>query len=218
MPRWGMVIDVKRCIACWGCTIACKEEHFLPPGVFWNRVLIGESGKFPSSSKLIYPILCNHCSEAACVEACPTGATYVREDGIVAVDDEKCVGCRACLVSCPYQQRTYYDKETKEREYFPGQGKTELELIGEKLYPFTLGTVTKCNFCTERLEDGMKKGLKPGVDEDASPACVNICPVNARIFGDLDDPNSKVNRLIMEYKGKQLRPEFGTEPAVYYID
>jgi len=107
MPRWGMVIDVKRCIACWGCTIACKEEHFLPPGVFFNRVLIGETGKFPSSSKLIYPILCNHCSEAACVEACPTGATYIREDGIVEVDDDKCVGCRACLVSCPYQQRTY---------------------------------------------------------------------------------------------------------------
>jgi phenylacetyl-CoA:acceptor oxidoreductase subunit 1 len=86
------------------------------------------------------------------------------------------------------------------------------------LYPFTLGTVIKCNFCTERLEDGMKKGLEPGVDEAASPACVNICPVNARIFGDLDDPNSKINRLIMEHKGKQLRPEFGTEPAVYYID
>ncbi len=218
MPRWGMVIDVKRCIACWGCSIACKEEHFLPPNVFWNRILIGERGKYPSSSKLILPILCNHCTEAACVEACPTGATYVREDGIVAIDDEKCVGCRACLVSCPYQQRTYYDKEVKDREYFPGQGKTELELIGEKLYPFTLGTVIKCNFCTERLEDGMAKGLEPGVDEAASPACVNICPVNARIFGDLDDPNSKINRLIMEHKGKQLRPEFGTEPAVYYID
>ena len=218
MPRWGMVIDVKRCIACWGCTIACKEEHFLPPGVFWNRVLIGESGKFPSSSKLIYPILCNHCEDAACVEACPTGATYVREDGIVAIDDKKCVGCRACLVACPYQQRTYYDKEVKAREYFPGQGKTEMELIGEKLYPFTLGTVIKCNFCSERLDDGMKKGLTPGEDEDATPACVNMCPVDARIFGDLDDPNSKISRMIMEYKGKPLRPEFGTEPAVYYID
>jgi Fe-S-cluster-containing dehydrogenase component len=167
---------------------------------------------------LILPILCNHCSEAACVEACPTGATYVREDGIVAIDDEKCVGCRACLVACPYQQRTYYDQEVKDREYFPGQGKTELELIGEKLYPFKLGTVMKCNFCAERIEAGLKKGLTPGVDEEASPACVNICPVNARVFGDLADPNSKINRMIMEHKGKQLRPEFGTEPAVYYID
>lgn len=218
MPRWGMLIDVKRCIGCWGCTIACKEEHFLAPGVFFNRLLIGEKGKFPSSRKLIYPVLCNHCEEAACVEACPTGATYVREDGIVAVDPDKCVGCRACLVSCPYQQRTYYDKSVRDREYFPGQGKTEMELIGEKLYPFKEGTVIKCNFCAERLEEGMKKGLTPGVDEEATPACVNICPVGARVFGDLSDSNSRINRMIMEHKGKQLRPEFGTEPAVYYID
>jgi phenylacetyl-CoA:acceptor oxidoreductase subunit 1 len=106
----------------------------------------------------------------------------------------------------------------KDKEYFPGQGKTAMELIGEKLYPFKVGTVIKCNFCSERIEDGLKKGLKPGKDEDATPACVNICPVNARTFGDLDDPNSEINRLIMENKGKQLRKEFGTEPAVYYID
>ena len=218
MTRWGMVTDVKRCIACWGCTIACKEEHFLPPNVFWNRVLIGESGSFPTSRKLIYPVLCNHCSEAACVEACPTGATYQREDGIVMVDYDKCVGCRACLVSCPYQQRTYYDEKDQKAEYFPGQGKTALELIGEKLYPLQVGTVVKCNFCAERVDEGVKKGLKPGIDDEATPACVTICPVGARTFGDLDDPESEVSRLIMEKKGKTLRPEFGTEPAVYYID
>lgn len=218
MPRWGMVIDVKRCIACWGCTISCKEEHFLPPKVFWNRVLIGESGKFPTSRKLIYPVLCNHCRDAACVDACPTGATYQREDGIVAIDYDKCVGCRACLVSCPYQQRTYYDAKKRDSEYFPGQGKTEFELIGEKLYPFQVGTVMKCNFCAERIDGGRQKGKEPGVDDEASPACVIACPVNARVFGDLDDPESEVSRLIMEKKGKPLRPEFGTEPCVYYID
>ncbi len=218
MPRWGMVIDVKRCIACWGCTISCKEEHFLPPNVFWNRVLIGESGKFPTSRKLIYPVLCNHCREAACVEACPTGATFQREDGIVSVDYDQCVGCRACLVSCPYQQRTYYDEKKRDAEYFPGQGKTEFEKIGEKLYPFQVGTVMKCNFCAERLDEGEKKGQTPGKDDEATPACVSACPVAARVFGDLDDPESEVSKLIMEKKGKQLRPEFGTEPAVYYID
>jgi phenylacetyl-CoA:acceptor oxidoreductase subunit 1 len=121
-------------------------------------------------------------------------------------------------VSCPYQQRTYYDQEVKDREFFPGQGKTAMELLGEKLYPFKVGTVIKCNFCSERVDAGLKKGLTPGKDEDATPACVNICPVNARVFGDLDDSNSEINRLIMEKKGKQLRKEFGTEPAVYYID
>lgn len=218
MPRWGMVIDVKRCIACWGCSISCKEEHFLPPGVFWNRVLIGESGRYPTSRKLIYPVLCNHCQDAPCVEACPTGASFKREDGVVMVDYDQCVGCRACVVSCPYQQRTYFDEKLKEAEYFPGQGKTEFELIGEKLYPFQEGTVIKCNFCAERIDGGIQKGLTPGEDDEATPSCVIACPVGARTFGDLDDPESGVSRLIMEKNGKPLRPEFGTEPSVYYID
>ena len=218
MPKWSMVIDVKRCIGCWSCSISCKEEHFLPPGVFWNRVLIGEKGKYPTSKKIMYPVLCNHCEEAACVDACPTGATFKREDGIVMIDYDQCVGCRACLVSCPYQQRTYYTKELKEAEYFPGQGKTSFEQLGEEIYPFQVGTVMKCNFCVERLDDGVSRGLVPGKDLDATPACVNACPVGARHFGDMDDPESDVSRLIKEESGKQLRPEFGTEPCVFYID
>ncbi len=218
MARWGMVIDVKRCIACWSCTISCKEEHFLPPNVFWNRVLISETGKFPTSRKLIWPILCNHCKDAVCVEACPTGATFKRDDGIVMVDYDQCVGCRACLVSCPYQQRTYYDKNTAKAEYFPGQGKTAFEKLGDEIYPFQTGTVMKCNFCEERIEDGKAKSLEPGKDIDATPACVNACPVDARKFGDLDDNTSEVSQLIKNYSGKQLHPEFGTDPSVYYID
>lgn len=218
MPRWGMVIDVKRCIGCWSCAISCKEEHFLPPGVFWNRVLIGERGKYPTSRKLIYPVLCNHCTEASCVEACPTGATYQRQDGIVLVDYDKCVGCRACLVACPYQQRTYYDQKKKDAEYFPGQGKTQFELLGEEIYPFQVGTVMKCNFCVERLDEGLAKGLTPGKDLEATPACVNSCPVGARVFGDFDDPKSEVSQLIKTHNAKQLRPEYGTDPAVMYID
>ena len=218
MAKWGMVIDIKRCIACWSCCISCKEEHFLPPDVFWNRLLIGETGSFPTSRKLIYPILCNHCEEAACVEACPTGATFKRDDGIVLIDYDKCVGCRACLISCPYQQRIYYSKEIKKKEYFPNQGKTEFEKLGEEIYPFQEGTVIKCNFCVERIEEGLKNGFIPGEDRDATPACVNACPVGARFFGDIDDPNSNISKIIKEKAGKQLKPEFGTNPNVYYID
>ena len=101
MARWGMVIDTKKCIGCWGCTMACKEEHFLPSGILWNRVLIGEKGKFPSVTKVIYPVLCNHCEEAACVDVCPSGASFRREDGIVMIDYDQCTGCRACVVACP---------------------------------------------------------------------------------------------------------------------
>lgn len=216
MARWGMVIDLKRCIGCWACVVACKVEHFLPPGIFWNRVLTAETGRYPSVSKKMYPILCNHCAEAACVEVCPTGATSQREDGIVLVDSNKCIGCRYCLIACPYQQRTFHDDE--KAEYFPGQGLTQFEILGRELYPLQKGTVVKCNFCVERIEEGEEKGLKAGVDRDATPACVNACPVEARTFGDLDDPASNVSELNKTRKGCQLHPEFGTDPSVYYID
>jgi Fe-S-cluster-containing dehydrogenase component len=216
MSRWGMVIDVKKCIGCWACTVACKEEHFLQRGMFWNRVLIGEEGDYPSVTKLIYPVLCNHCEEAACVEVCPTGATFQRDDGIVLVDYDKCIGCRYCLIACPYQQRTPYKDD--QVEYFPGQGFTEFELIGKKIYPFQKGTMTKCNFCVERIDKGREKGLEPGRDEEATPACVNICPVGARKFGDLDDPESDVMELKRVRKGKPLHAEFGTDPCVFYVD
>lgn len=161
-------------------------------------------------------MLCNHCKEAPCQKVCPTGATAIREDGIVWVDYDKCMGCRYCLIACPYQHRTYLDHQVDE-EYFPGKGLIPWEKIGRQLYPLQKGTVVKCNFCMERLDSGLKKDLKPGVDREATPACVNACPTRARIFGDLDDPSSEPSVLIRERKGFQLHHEFGTDPSVYYI-
>jgi len=215
MARWGMVIDLQKCIGCYACVIACKQEHFLPPEVFWNRILVGETGEYPMVTKQLYPILCNHCKEASCVEVCPTGASTKREDGIVLIDYDKCVGCRYCVLACPYQQRTFYSDDTK--EYFPGQGLTELEIIGKELYPHKKGTVTKCNLCVERIDHGLAEGLSPGVDREATPACVNACPSTARCFGDLDDPESQVSRLIKEKRAESLHPEFGNKPSIYYI-
>ena len=212
--NWGMVIDLVKCIGCYSCMIACKEEHFLPPEMFWCRVLIGETGKYPAVSKQIFPVGCNHCREAACVKACPTHATTRRPDGVVIVDADKCAGCRYCLIACPYQQRTYHSGN---REYFAGQGLTEWEAIGRRLYPLQERTVVKCNFCAERIDSGIKKGLQPGIDRESTPACVITCPTKARTFGDLDDPESQVSRLIRERKGFQLHPEYGTEPSIYYI-
>lgn len=215
MTRWGMVVDLRRCVGCYSCMVACKQEHFLPPEIFWNRLVIGESGKYPAVTKQLYPVLCNHCNEAVCKKVCPSGATTQREDGIVLINYDECVGCRYCVIACPYQQRTYYADSSK--EYFPGQGLTEFEIMGRQLYPLQPGTVVKCNFCVERVDAGIKKGLKPGVDREATPACVITCPAKARTFGDLDDPMSEVARLIRERKGYQLHPEFGTDPSVYYI-
>jgi len=211
-----MVIDLQKCATCYNCVVACKQEHFLPPLVFWNRVVVSEAGKFPTVTKIAYPVLCNHCKEAVCVKACPTGATHKREDGIVEMIPDQCVGCRYCVVVCPYQQRTYHAHDNK--EYFPGQGLTPLEIIGKELYPLQKGTVIKCNFCAERVDQGVKKGLKPGVDREATPACVIACPCGARYFGDLDDPKSEVSKLIKEKKAYSLHLEYGTEPSVFYIN
>lgn len=214
--RYGMVIDLTRCVGCYACGIACKEEHFLPPGITWSRILVGETGKYPAVRKLMYPVLCNHCKEAACVKVCPTGATTRRADGVVRVDYDKCMGCRYCLIACPYQQRTFYGDG--KGEYFPGQGLMPWEEIGRQLQPYQTGVVLKCTFCVERIDEGMKKGLKPGIDREATPACVIACPAKARYFGDLDDAGSEVTRLIKERKGFQLHPEFSTDPSVFYIN
>ena len=215
MTRFGMVIDTNKCVGCYGCVVSCKSEHFLPPDTFWGRVLISETGELPTVTKQIFPVLCNHCEEAKCVEVCPTGATDKREDGIVWIDPDKCVGCCYCLVACPYQARVF---NAGEREYFPGQGRTKYEEIGKKLYPHQTGVVSKCNFCMERIDAGLAKGLKPGVDRDATPACVIACPTGALHFGDLDDPYSDVSRLTREKKGRLFHPEYGTDPSTVYID
>jgi Fe-S-cluster-containing dehydrogenase component len=211
-----MAIELKRCIGCNACVLACKAEHFLPPQIFWNRVLIGEKGKYPQVTKLIYSVRCNHCAEPKCVKVCPTGATQQREDGIVWVDETKCVGCRYCMVACPYQMRSMYDDA--DSQYFPGQELTEHEKIGKVLYPHQPGVVQKCVFCKERIDSGIAAGLAPGVDRDATPACVIVCPTKAIHFGDLDDPNSDINRVIKEKHGHEFHPEFDTEPSISYID
>lgn len=216
MSRWGMVIDVKKCVTCYACVLACKQEHFLPPNIFRNRLLVGERGEYPKATKFVYPIQCNQCDDAICVKACPTRATYKRDDGIVVVDTERCTGCQHCITACPYQQRTCFYGEQK--EYFPGQGATPLELIGEALYPHPDGTVVKCQFCEERIDAGLKRGLKPGIDPEATPACVTICMCKARTFGDLDDPDGEVSKLIRETGAYTLHPEFNTRPAIFYID
>jgi phenylacetyl-CoA:acceptor oxidoreductase subunit 1 len=151
------------------------------------------------------------------VKVCPTGATQQREDGIVWIDQNKCVGCRYCIIACPYQNRTFLSRD-RDTGYFPGYESTEFEKAGKRLYPHTIGTTEKCNFCMERIDAGLAKRLKPGVDREATPACVNTCQARALTFGDLDDSDSEVRRLIRKCKGFQLHPEYDTDPSIYYID
>jgi len=216
MTRWGMAVDLSKCVRCYGCVAACRVEHYLPMGVVWPRLVALETGgDEPTVST--YSVRCNHCKDAPCVDVCPTGATYQREDGIVTVDHDKCVGCRYCVIACPYQNRTFISKD-KDRGFFPGKIQTDFEKAGKERYPHQTGTVEKCNFCAERIDYAMCHGLTPGVDRDATPACVNTCPARALTFGDLDDPDSEISKFIRENEGFQLHPEYDTDPSIYFID
>jgi len=212
MTRYGMVVDLFRCVACNTCTIACKTKNGTPKGVMWRRVVQGETGEYPQAQRSWASIGCMQCQNTPCLKVCPTGATYIRPDGIVLVNYDTCIGCRYCIAACPYDARTYL--QTIEG-YFPEQGLTSNETI--KYAAFQSGTVTKCTFCSDKIDAGVKAGLTPGVDMDATPACVNACPTNALIFGDLDDPNSTISKTVRSERAEQLLPELGTNPTVYYI-
>ena len=198
MARLSIVIDLDICIGCNACTLACKVEHGTQRAVFWGKVLEHEVGRTPAVTRLFLPVLCNHCENPACSEVCPTRATYVDEAGVVLVDYQKCIGCRACVAACPYMSRTYLDRE---RHYFPdtpiphtARGQQSLE-----------GVVQKCNLCVERLRRG------------EPPACVEACPTSCRVFGDLEDPHSSVSELVESERSFQLLPEKGTAPKVHYL-
>jgi molybdopterin-containing oxidoreductase family iron-sulfur binding subunit len=175
-------------------------EHGTPPGILFNRVRKYEIGKYPSAKLRLLPMPCMHCQDPACIKVCPTGATYQREDGLVLVDDQKCMGCRYCVIACPYDSRRYLDELLN---YYGGRSQTPYEKI--KRRNFVKGTVVKCNFCAHRLDEGLL------------PACVETCPAQSRYFGDLDDADSEVSRLIADNNGSPLHEEFGTRPSVYYL-
>jgi Fe-S-cluster-containing dehydrogenase component len=199
--RYVMVIDPNRCVGCQACTIACKQKNGTPPNTFFTRVLISETGKFPNTRITYKPILCMHCENPSCEKVCPTGATQKLDNGVVVIENEKCIGCRYCMAACPYNAR--YFNYGKPEEYFPGQGVTPFEKVHQVEH--IKGIVEKCDFCLDRVEAG------------ELPACVQTCPAKARYFGDIDDPASEVSRLIASRGGVKLLDELGTNPSVYYL-
>jgi len=206
--HWGMVIDLERCIGCEYCLRACSAVNDVAPDKPWNIVV---EDRTETGRKFFFSRPCLHCQHAPCVEVCPVQATYVREDGLVVMDYDRCIGCRYCEVACPYDARKFnWEERDEDNEFIPTWGVPEVERRPR-------GVVEKCTFCIHRIDAGLRQGLTPGEDRNATPACVNVCPVGARTFGDLKDENSDVSRLIAANPTLRLREELGTNSSVYYI-
>jgi len=206
--RWAMVIDQAKCTGCGYCTLTCQANNDVAPGVEWNRVL--PAGTL--AGKQVYlPRPCMHCDHAPCVEVCPVKASYRRADGIVMMDYDRCIGCRYCEVACPYAARSF------NWEAFQGVNPAVPQWGEPEVPRRPRGVVEKCSFCVHRIDRGLSLGLTPGVDATATPACVVDCPVGARVFGDMADPESNVSRLLASVPSYRLREDLGTSPRVYYL-
>jgi tetrathionate reductase subunit B len=198
--KWGMAIDIDKCIGCGRCVVACKEENGVPKEPFYFRTWIERYREFPEETKVdspnggfdgfpaeqgdakavkafFVPKLCNACEHSPCVQVCPVGATFETPDGAVLVDPKYCIGCRYCIQACPYGTRF--------------------------LNPLT-GTADKCTLCYHRIHRGLQ------------PACVDNCPTGARLFGDLKDPKGPLTRFLREHKIFVLKPHLNTYPKVFY--
>ena len=219
--RWVMVIDLRKCVGCTSCTIACIAENKLPPGVVYRPVLMEEIGMYPNTTMNFLPRPCMQCDEPPCVDVCPVNATYKNQDGIVVIDYDQCIGCRSCIPACPYGARSFdfeqtYTQNTPDKaDFMLGQSNADgYELLADfeyseprarNGYSSPVGNVRKCHFCLHRLNEGML------------PACTTTCIGRATYFGDANDPDALVTELISGNNVMRLKEELGTKPRVYYL-
>jgi phenylacetyl-CoA:acceptor oxidoreductase 27-kDa subunit len=206
--QWVMVIDQAKCTGCGYCTLACRAHNDVPPDISWNEVI--GTGKV-AEQPIFVARPCMQCAKAPCVDVCPVKASTYRSDGIVMMDYDRCIGCRYCEVACPYSARSFnWETFTGPNPAVPEWGEPEVPRRPR-------GVVEKCCFCYNRIDRGLSLGLTPGIDADASPACVNICPTGARLFGDLNDPESNVSQILRQHSSFRLREDLATFPRVYYL-
>jgi tetrathionate reductase subunit B len=200
--RWGMVIDLNKCLPdCTACLDACRKENNVAHhaderwDVHWIRKVALHDPSRPAGVDKRLPLLCNHCDEPPCAQVCPVQATYKRDDGIVIVDPHRCIGCRYCMIACPYDARVFNFKESDE---WPNKD----------LPRRSHGVAEACTLCAHRL------------DKSETPACVEACRtahVGALLVGDLNDPGSEISRVLSGNSVKRIREDLGTKPKVWYI-
>jgi len=205
--RWVMVIDLSKCRNARQCVNACQGAHHLRPHEYHINTLAMQESK--NTAPYFMPKPCQHCDNPPCVAVCPVDATYKRQDGIVLIDNERCIGCRFCMAACPYSARMFHwqepvmAEEDKEKTY-----NVELNVPQKK------GTISKCLFSADRLR------------ENKLPYCVSACPNGVFYFGDENEDTVtngttketvRFSELIRKNGGYRLMPELGTDPRVYYL-
>lgn len=224
MARYGMVIDLDACSGCRACMMACKVENNTPENVFWMKVFRLEEHEYPNTTVSFLPRPCMHCDNAPCVKVCPVAARIKRDDGLVVVDSDRCIGCRYCMIACPYGVNNFQWTDPEKLQYADWNDPDVNALSGGQVPPYknpdgekeyqgrkvavsghNHGVTEKCTFCVHRAA------------KNQVPACVANCPSLALFFGDLDDPNSVVSRILAKRSSFRLKEEIGTKPRVHYV-
>ncbi|HIJ78119.1 MAG: 4Fe-4S dicluster domain-containing protein [Desulfobulbaceae bacterium] len=248
MTQYAMVIDLQKCVGCGACALACKTENNTAlrrngQTHNWADYIHETTEKFPNTRYQTTPVLCNHCSNAACVKACPVEpkAMYKTKDGITMHNNERCIGCRSCQEACPYS-RMEVERDGAYGEYSVISYNDE----GETVHPFYRDKKALIPGCTSSgaeisklagdtppsrtrydhpdYDDVRRDGIvekctfcEHRVKKGKLPYCAESCPSGARVFGDRSDPNSEVSKLLKKHKEHVLKPEAGTKPNVFYI-
>ncbi len=223
MPKWGMVIDLNKCTGCGSCITACRSENNIPNAgqeatqegriFLWMDMLEMIEGKYPDVHVRYIPRPCFQCHNPPCTRVCPVRATYRNDEGLVAQIYHRCIGCRYCMVACPYTVKSFNWFEPERPEEFTAIRNPDVSLRMK-------GVVEKCSFCSHRLMKARDQARFEGRDlqeQDYQPACADSCPTGAIIFGDFDNEEHAVRRLIRSNRAYRMLEDLGTEPKVVYL-